>query len=136
MTDILKCAWLINDKGGRCGVEPRYESFNLPHHHAFQCPQGHGRTFKYRDRDIATAEWNRNQEALLGGDYRADNLALRQRIERLISGDEIESDRLTETDHLLVNALAERDALKVEAEDRLQDLWAQKIEHEKGKLDE
>ena len=67
MTDLLKCAWLIDDEGGRCGAS---SDMSVGHEFCFAfCSGGmmHAITAPCATESEARAEWNRNQLALTDG---------------------------------------------------------------------
>lgn len=67
MTDLLKCAWLIDDEGGRCGAS---SAMSVGHEFCFAfCSGGmmHAITAPCATESEARAEWNRNQRALTDG---------------------------------------------------------------------
>lgn len=64
---LFPCAWLTDDKGGRCGKEADEEIQHLYGRAAYSCPRGHTQTLFHMDKPKARAEWQRNQRALMDG---------------------------------------------------------------------
>lgn len=88
-------------------MEARMETEALTARAAANAHSASQRAQRESERGYLWAKWKSRAEKA-----EAERDALQRRCDRLVSGDEIESDRLTEADDKLVAALAERDELR------------------------